>query len=108
MFALVDPAAPGPITSLPNFFQAENDLLKDKIENLRRGLAYTEDALTVRVNDLSRQLTEARVRIADLESAKKSLETENKSLSKQVEKANRSMKEMMPIKEYEEAVAHYR
>ena len=37
---------------------------------------------------------------------KKALEAANKSLSKQVEKANKSMKEMMPIKDYEEAVAY--
>jgi predicted nucleic acid-binding Zn-ribbon protein len=82
--------------------------LKDKIENLRRGLAYTEDVLNGRINDLIRQLTDARVRIGELESKTKLLESENKLLAKQAEKANKTMKEMMPTKDHEEALAHYR
>jgi len=36
--------------------QAENDLLKDKVENLRRCFAYTEDVLSHKIEEVKQQL----------------------------------------------------
>ena len=83
-------------------------MLKDKIENLCRGKAYTEDILSNKVADLQRQVAEARVKIRDIEFGAKFLESENETLTRQMEKANKSLKEMIPSKEYEETVSHYR
>jgi hypothetical protein len=83
-------------------------LLKDKIENLRRSLAYTEDVLSHQAEDVKRQLIEARGRISELENVKKSLESENKVLTRQSEKALKSIKDSIPMKEHEETVTHYR
>jgi hypothetical protein len=53
-------------------------------------------------------LAEWRAKVGDLESVRKSLQTENKMLAKQAEKATKSVRVMMPAKDYEESLAHYR
>jgi hypothetical protein len=57
---------------------------------------------------LRRELAEWRAKVGDLESVRKSLQTENKMLAKQAEKATKSVRVMMPAKDYEESLAHYR
>jgi hypothetical protein len=51
---------------------------------------------------------ESRACVTELEAIRKSLETENKVLAKQAEKALKAVKDTMPTKEHEDTVAHYR
>ena len=75
---------------------------------MRRCLAYTEDVLTHQVDEVKQQLTLSRGRITELETIKKSLESENKVLAKQSEKALKLVKDTVPLKDHEETVSHYR